>query len=145
METLSPQQVEARVEARHKVFLILWFAILVSVMLLLVLVLVTGSNGVANPTLSYGLLGVGAMTVAVSFLLKQQGVQKAINNNDIAALQSAQIISLALCESAALMGVLDRFVTASSTGWLLFAIAAIGIFLHFPKKDHIRAVSYKQF
>jgi predicted MFS family arabinose efflux permease len=145
METLSPQQVEARVEARHKVFLILWFAILVSVMLLLVLVLVAGSNGVANPTLSYALLGVGAMTVAVSFLLKQQGVQKAINNNDIAALQSAQIISLALCESAALMGVLDRFVTASSTGWLLFAIAAIGIFLHFPKKEHIQAVSYKQF
>ena len=145
METMSPQQMEARVEARHKVFLILWSAILISVMLLLVLVLLTGSKGVANPTMSYALLGVGATTVAVSFLLKQQGVQKAINNNDIAALQSAQIISLALCESAALFGVLDRFVTASSTSWLLFAIAAIGILLHFPKKDHIRAVSYKQF
>ena len=143
METFSPQQVEARVEARHKVFLILWLALFVSIMLFLVLVLVTGSQGTPNPTLSYALLGVGATTVLVSFLLKNQLVQKAINNNDIAALQSAHIVSLALCESAALFGVVDRFVTASQTSWLLFAIAAIGILLHFPRKDQIRAVSYK--
>ena len=145
MENFNPQQVEARVEARHKVFLILWFALFVSVMLLLVLVLVTGSKGTPNPTLSYALLGVGLMTVVVSFLLKQQLVNKAINNHDIAALQSAHIVSLALCESAALFGVVDRFVTASQTSWFLFAISGLGILLHFPKKDHIRAVSYKQF
>lgn len=143
METFNPQQAEARAEARHKVFLILWFALFVSVMMLFVLVLVAGSKGTPNPTLSYVLLGIGSMTVLGSFLLKQQLVQKAINNNDIAALQSAHIVSLALCESAALFGVLDRFMTASQTSWFLFAIAAIGILLHFPKKDQIRAVSYK--
>ena len=143
METITPQQVEDRVEARHKVFLILWFALLVSVMLFLVLVLVAGSKGTPNPTLSHALLGIGSMTVLVSFLLKQQMVQKAVNHKDIAALQSAHIVSLALCESAALFGVLDRFVTASQTSWFLFAISAIGILLHFPKKDYIRAVSYK--
>jgi len=143
MEPFNPQQAEARAEARHKVFLILWFALFVSVMLLLVLVLVAGSRGTPNPTLSYALLGIGSMTVLGSFLLKQQLVQKAINNNDIAALQSAHIVSLALCESAALFGVLDRFMTASQTSWFLFAIAAIGILLHFPKRAQIRAVSYK--
>ena len=143
METFSPQQVEARVEARHKVFLILWFALFVSVMLFLVLVIVVGSKGTPNPTLSYALLGLGSMTVLVSFLLKQRMVNKAINNNDIAALQSAHIMSLALCESVGLFGVLDRFITASQTSWFLFAIAAIGILLHFPKRDQIRAVSYK--
>jgi len=80
------------------------------------------------------LLGVGSTTVLVSFLLKQQLVRKAINQNNIAALQSAHIVALALCESAALMGVLDRFITASSTSWFLFAIAALGILLHFPKE-----------
>lgn len=140
---IDPQQVEAQVEARHKVFLILWFALFLSVMLFSVLALVVGSKGTPNPTLSYALLGMGSMTVLVSFLVKQQLVQKAINNNDIAALQSAYIVSLALCESAGLFGVLDRFLTASQTSWFLFAIAALGIFLHFPKKDHIRAVSYK--
>jgi len=104
---IDPQQLEATVEARHKVFLILWFALFVSVMLFLVLVLVAGSKGVPNPMLSYVLLGLGTTTVLLSFLLKQQLGQKAINNNNIAALQSAHILALALCESAGLMGVLD--------------------------------------
>lgn len=142
---IDPQQVEAQVEARHKVFLILWFALFVSVMLLLVLALFAGGKGLPNPTLSYALLGVGSLIVLGSFLLKQQLAQKAINNNDIAALQSAHIVALALCESAALIGLFDRFVTASSTSWFLFGISALGILLHFPKKDQIRAVSYKQF
>ena len=142
---IDPQQVEAQVEARHKVFLILWFALFVSVMLLLVLALFAGGKGLPNPTLSYALLSVGSLIVLGSFLLKQQLAQKAINNNDIAALQSAHIVALALCESAALIGLFDRFVTASSTSWFLFGISALGILLHFPKKDQIRAVSYKQF
>jgi hypothetical protein len=142
---INPQQVEFQVEARHKVFLILWFALLVSVMTLLVLALVAGGKGLPNPTLSYALLGVGSAIVLVSFLLKQTLAQKAITNNDIAALQSAQIIALALCESAAVFGVLDRFLTGSQTSWCLFAIAAIGILLHFPKKEQIRAALYKQF
>jgi predicted MFS family arabinose efflux permease len=141
---IDPLQAEARVEARHKVFLILWFALFVSVMLLLVLVIVAGSNGTPNPTLSYALLGIGSMTVLVSFVLKRQLVQKAINNDNITALLNAHIFVLALCESAALFGVLDHFLTASVTSWFLFAIAALGILLHFPQKDYIRAVSYKQ-
>lgn len=142
---IDPQQVEAQVEARHKVFLILWFALFVSVMLLLVLALFASGKGLPNPTLSYALLGIGSMIVLGSFLLKQKLVQKAINNNDIVALQSAHIVVLALCESAALIGLFDRFVTASRTSWFLFGIAAVGILLHFPSKDNIRAVSYKKF
>ena len=95
---IDPQQVEAQVEARHKVFLILWFALFVSVMLFVVVALFAGSNGSPNPTLSYALLGIGSMVVLGSFLLKQQLVQKAINNHDIAALQSAHIVALTLCE-----------------------------------------------
>src|SRR5574341_436326 len=142
METISPQEIESRVAARYLVFLILWLALFTSVMIFLAIVLLSGSQGTPNPLLSYALLGIGSMIVLVSFVLKQQLTRKAIGNNDAAALQSAHIITLALCESAALLGMLDRFVTASSTSWLLFAIAALGILLHFPKKDHLRAVSY---
>jgi predicted MFS family arabinose efflux permease len=116
---------------------------LMSVLIFLVIVLMVQSQTNPNPMLSYALLAIGAMTVLASFLLKQQLTRKAIDNNDVAALQSAHIVSLALCESAALLGVLDRFVTGSTTSWLLFAIAVLGILLHFPKKDHLRAVSYK--
>ena len=143
METISPQEMEAKVDARYRVFLILWFALLMSVTLFLVLVLFAGSHGTPNPVLSYALLAVGVSIVLVSFVLKQQLVRKAIDKADIAALQSAHIISLALCESAALFGVFDRFVTASQTSWFLFAIAALGILLNFPSKDNVRAASFK--
>jgi len=143
METVTPQEIESRVAARYVVFLILWFALLMSVMIFLGIVLIMGSQGTANPMLSYALLGVGVMTVIGSFLLKQQLTRKAIGNYDAAALQSAHITSLALCEAAALFGLLDRFVTASNTSWLLFAVAIMGILLHFPRKDPLRAVSYR--
>ena len=143
MQTIGPQEMEAKVDARYRVFLILWFALLMSVTLFVVLVLFTGSQGTPNPVLSYALLAVGVSIVLASFLLKQQLVRKAIDKADIAALQSAHIISLALCESAALLGMFDRFVTASQTSWFLFAIAALGILLNFPSKDNVRAASFK--
>ncbi len=114
-----------------------------SVTLFLVLVLVVGSHGTPNPTLSYALLAAGAAIVFASFVLKQQLMRKAIEKRDVAALQSSHIVALALCESAALFGVLDRFVTASQTSWFLFAIAVLGILLHFPRKDNLRAASFK--
>jgi len=144
METLSPQEMESRIAARYLVFVILWFSIFMSVMIFLGIVLMAGSKGTPNPMLSYVLLGIGSMIVVVSFLLKQQLTRRAIDKQDVAALQSALIISLALCESAALFGLLDRFVTASNTSWFLFAVAAVGVLLHFPKKDDLRAVSYKR-
>jgi len=140
---IDPQQVESTVDARYQVFLILWFALLMSVTLFLVLVLVVGSHGTPNPTLSYALLAAGAAIVFASFVLKQQLMRKAIEKRDVAALQSSHIVALALCESAALFGVLDRFVTASQTSWFLFAIAVLGILLHFPRKDNLRAASFK--
>ena len=143
MDLLNPQEVEAKVEARFRVFFILWAAILVSVGLLTTLAAVWGSKGTANPTLSYALLGVGVMMVAASLLLKPKLVQQAIDKNDIAALQTAHILALALSESAALFGLVDRLATASKTSWFLFAISAVGILMNFPSKDQIRSVSFK--
>ena len=143
MELRNPQEIAARVEARFRVFLILWAAIFVSVGLLTTLAVVIGSKGTPNPTLSYALLGVGLMMVAVSFLLTKNLVQKAIDNNDISALQTAHVLGLALCESAALFGLVDRLATASNISWFLFAISAAGILMNFPSKDQIRSASYK--
>jgi len=143
MDLLNPQEVEAKVEARFRVFFILWAAILVSVGLLTTLAVVVGSKGTANPTLSYALLGAGGMMVVASLLLKPKLVQQAIDKNEIAALQTAHILALALSESAALFGLVDRLTTASNTSWFLFAISAIGILMNFPNKDQIRSVSFR--
>ena len=143
MQLQNPQEIEAKVEARFRVFFILWGGILFSVGILATFGVVVASKGTPNPTLSYALVGIGVMMVAVSFLVKQNLAQKAIDKHDIEALQSAHIVTLALCESATLLGILNHFTTGSKLSWLLFAISAGGILLNFPSKDQIRAVSYK--
>ena len=143
MDLPNPQETEAKVDARFRLFLILWAAIFVSVGLFATLAVIVGSKGTPNPIMSYALLGIGVMIVTLSFLLKQNLVRQAINKNNVAALQSAHIVALALCESAALFGLFDRLTTASTTSWFLFGISAVGILMNFPSKDQIRAVAYK--
>jgi hypothetical protein len=143
MELRNPQEIEARVEARFRVFFIPWAGILVSVGVMSTFVVLSGSKGTPNLTLSYALVGIGVMMVAASFLVKQNLAQKAIDKNDIEALQSAHVVTLALCESATLLGIVNHFTTGSKLSWFLFAISAIGILLNFPSKDQIRAVLYK--
>ena len=141
MQLINPQEAEAKVAARYRVFLVLWIGIFMSIVLFLVLALAVASTGVANPMLSYSLLGASLIVVIVSVLLKQRLVKQAIDKREIQSLQSAYIIGMALCESAALFGLLDHFVTGSNISWFTFLLAATGILLHFPKKDDLRAVS----
>jgi len=62
-----------------------------------------------------------------------------MEKRDAAMLQSGYILSFVLCESAALCGLLDHFVAASSYAYFSFALGLLGMLLHFPKKDHVRA------
>ena len=110
---------------------------------LLVLASIVPVKASANPIISYTLLIIGLSVVAVSVLLKQKMVQQAIDKGSVQSLQSAHVVSLALCESAALIGLFDRLMTGSITSWFLFGIAVVGLLLHFPKKDYLRAVIHK--
>ena len=141
MQFTNPQEVEAKVDARYRVFLILWMAILISVGILFTLAVFVPSSGKPNQTLSMALLGIGILTVTTSFVYKQQMLKKAIEKQQLQALMSAYIVSFALCESAALFALMDHFTTGSGYYRFGFILAAIGMVLHFPKKEHLRAVS----
>ena len=138
----NPQQIEAKVEARHRTLLFLWFGILMSMSLFLGLTLfVPGNTPEPNPALSFGLIGAAFMVVILSVLIKLRVVQRAIEKRDAAMLQTAYVAGFALCEAAALWGVTDHFVTGSSYYYFSFALGALGMLLHFPKKDHVRAAT----
>jgi hypothetical protein len=141
MQLTNPQEVEAKVDARYRVFLILWVAILISIGILFALALFIPSSGKGDQTFSIILLGLGFATVSTSFVFKQQLLKKAIEKQQLQALMSAYIVSFALCESAALFALMDHFTTDSGYYRFGFILAAIGMVLHFPRKDHLRAVS----
>jgi len=136
----NPQQMEARVEARHRTLMFLWFGILMSMSLFLGLTLFVPSNN-AEPktTLSFAFMGAAFMVVILSVLIKLRVVQRAIEKRDAAMLQTGYVAAFALCEAAALWGVIDHFVTGSSYYYFSFALGLLGMLVHFPKKEHVRA------
>jgi hypothetical protein len=57
--------------------------------------------------------------------------------------QKGLVIACAMCEVAAVLGLLQRFITGGNGFYLLFFVAVIGIALHFPRREQLEAASYK--
>src|SRR5260370_20975218 len=145
MQFTNPQEAEARVAARYQVFLILWIAMLMSLGIFLGLAVFVPGSGRPDRTMSYAFFGISIVLVLASLLIKQRQLRQAIEKRQVALLQNAYILGFAFCEAAALCGLLDHFVTGSNNYRFMFALAVFGMLVHFSKKDHVRAVSYKQF
>ena len=62
-----------------------------------------------------------------------------------AKFQTGFIIATALCEAAGLLGFVGIFVTHNREAYLLFAIGALGLLLHFPRRDQLAAAYRKGF
>ena len=136
----TPQQIEEKVEALHRKLVILWFGQFVSICLLLGLTLyVPTDNPEPNTMLSFALIGTAFTVVVLSILIKLRIVQRAIEKRDPAMLQTGYVVGLVVCEAAALLGIVDHFVTGSSYYYISFALGLLGMLIHFPKKDHVRA------
>lgn len=137
----NPQQIEARVEARHRIVLMIWFSLLMSISIFFVMtIMIPGNSANPNTTLSFALIGLAFMVVVASVLIKQRIVRRAIEKRDAAMMQTGYVLSFALCESAAIWGLVDHFVTGSTYYYYVaFALGLLGMLLHFPKKDHVRA------
>jgi hypothetical protein len=138
----NPQQIEAKAEVRHRIILMIWFSLLMSISIFFVMtMMIPGNAAEPNTTLSFALIGVAFMVVVASVLIKPRVVQRAIEKRDPAMVQTGYILSFALCESAAILGVVDHFVTGSSYYYFSFALGLLGMLMHFPKKDHVRAAT----
>jgi hypothetical protein len=132
---------------RYQSMIILWFALLLSVGMYLLISILAGPKGqLANlhsSTLPKVLTALGALFVILSFALKQKLLKRSVDNQDLALVQKALVVACAMCEVAAVLGIIERFTVSNSGHYLLFFIAAAGIVLHFPKRSHLEAASYK--
>jgi len=131
------------IDARYRVLVILWFGIIMSVLMFLVVIVVVPTQVNKNPTLTLLLNGLGLVPVAASFLLKQVLLAQSAKQQRSDLVQTAYILSFALCEVAALLGLMDHFLTGSRYFYLGFMIAGFGLLLNFPRKRHLEdAESY---
>jgi len=145
MQLDDPKEAETKVAGRYQVLLILWIAMLTSFSIFLVMTFVIPSSAPPNLTLTFVLLALSLVAVIVSVLLKSYFLKQAIEKQQLPFLMNAYVTGFALSEAAAILGLLDHMATNSRYFSIAFIMSAIGLLLHFPRKEHIRASSYKQF
>jgi F0F1-type ATP synthase membrane subunit c/vacuolar-type H+-ATPase subunit K len=129
-------------QARHRTLTIIWGAIFMSITLLFLLATFVApdspqAQAEGNRTMTIVFAALGASTAMASILLRQRLTTQAIERQQPQQLSSAYIISFALCESAALFGLLIRFTTGDRYYYLLFIIAVAGLLLNLPRQSDI--------
>lgn len=135
---------ENAINARYQTLIILWAAQLMALfMFVLLAALVFGSSRANNPSLFWVLAAASLLLVAVSFPLKQKFFAQAVEKQSPALVQQGQVVAVALCEAAGLFGLLARVITGSPYFYLLFAVAGIGMLLHFPRREALVAATFR--
>jgi hypothetical protein len=140
---------ELDLDKRYQTILTLWAALLMSVAMYFVFVqfIFPGMLSPADPRnslLIFGLIGAGALFVIASFFVKGKLLAGSVEKQDVGLVQKAVVVACAMCEVAALLGVVAGLVLKSRVSYLLFLMAAAGVVLHFPRRSQLEAASYKK-
>jgi hypothetical protein len=141
----GPNQRPVTIDERYRTLLILWFGLSVSLIIYLAFIHFVPVAPRPNQTLTLLLSTAGLIPVTASFLIKQVLIGKAIESQQVQQVHTAYIVSWALCEVAGLLGVLDNRATGSNYYFTGFALAGLGMLLHFPRKQHLLDASQQQF
>jgi hypothetical protein len=141
------------VEPAYRTLTIVWFALLVSQAMLL-LVIYFAKPEVFRFDFSKPLLGENSVIIlifamlaisnlVISFVLSRKNLNQAVAAQSIGLVQTAMIIGCALCESISLFGVVLAFAYSYQYFFLWFALGILGTILHFPRRDNLIAATYK--
>lgn len=140
---MPTQKPEDNPELRLRTMRTLWLALLMSIGGYFVLTLfVPRPEGLEpNSTLSVVFTAVAMAATFASVVVKSKLVSKAIELRQPAQVQQAYVVALAVNEVGALLGVIDYFKTSNPYYYVPFIIAAVGVLLNFPRREHVEAAS----
>ena len=137
---------QEKIELRIRTMRTLWLALVLSVVMYFVFTIFVGRNENATPnnTLSLTLLIVALSTVLISFLLKSKLINRAIEQHQVPMIQQAYVVTWAIAEVGALLGLLDFFVTGNPYFYVPMLIAGAGQVLHYPRREHVENAAFKR-
>jgi len=136
---------EVEIGKRHQTLLILWFAMLmnIGVLFLVAFIAAPAKNSSDGNLITFAVAGLAAFLVLISFAVKRKFLERSVNRQDTSLVQKGLIVAWAICEVSAMIGLLERFLIGNWDYFVLFLLAAIGIALHFPRRDELLAANYK--
>lgn len=130
---------QTNIEQRIRTLRTLWIAMLFSIGMYYVFTVFRGrpENVEPNDTLFLVLVFIALSTTLISIPIKNALLSKAEEQQQVQLIQPGYIVAWALCEVAALLGVIDFFATSDRYYYILFIIGACGQLLHFPRREHV--------
>jgi len=144
LQPTDPNGAPVNIDERMRSVRTVWFALLLSIGLYYLLtILAERPENFPNNTLSLALLAVGVSTALISFLVKSKLISRAIEQRQVLRVQQGYVVAWAMSEVAALLGLLDFFVTSDPYFYVLIIIAAVADLLHFPRREHFENASFK--
>jgi len=123
-------------EARRRGLLIIWGAQLMSLALFLLITRLVRVPASDNEILLLVLGLMGVMTFGLSFVVRAKLLSQSVVQNRPDLATTAYVLAFALCESCALFGLVAYFVTGRGESLYFFIPAAVGLLLHFPRREH---------
>ena len=141
-------------EDAYKTLVILWFALLMSQVMFLVVIFfakpeifkfdwtkpILGENAVI--VILFAVLALANFGLA--FVMKKRSYEQSVAEQKVALVQTGLIIACALCEAISLLGMVLAFAFSYQYFFLWFALGILGIILHFPRRDDVIAANYKR-
>jgi magnesium-transporting ATPase (P-type) len=136
---------QTNIEARILTLRIIWMALLMSVVIYYVITFFAArpADVAPNPALSIALICFAMLAILISFLIKNRLLSKAEEQRHLGMVQQAYVVTWAITEVAALLGLLDFFTTADRYHHALFIIAAVGLLFHFPRRESVVNAAFK--
>ena len=135
---------QENIEIRIRTIRILWLALFLSVGIYYgVTFYILRPDNPPNATLFLVLAAVSVTMVLASFIVKNNFLSRAAQQQQLPLVQQGYIVACALAEVPALLGLLDFFATGNDYYYVLFIISALGMLLHFPRRDHVLNAAYK--
>ena len=137
---------QEKIELRIRTMRTLWLALVLSVVMYFVFTIFVGrnENAALNNTLSLTLIVVALSAVLISFLLKNKLVNRAVEQQQVPMVQQAYVVTWAIAEVGALLGLLDFFVTGNPYYYVPMLIAAAGQLLHYPRREHVENAAFNR-
>ncbi len=129
--------------------IILWFALLMSIVSYFLFSRFLAPNVDFEPERAFNRLLIVALTVLsiglviASFFVKRRFLAQSIDRQDVVLVHKGHLFAWALCEVGAVLGFIERFAIGYRQYYVLMLLAAVGMAVHFPKRDHLLAATYK--
>ena len=146
MQLPNPKELQQQIELRMRTMRTLWLALLLSIgayFVFLTLFLHRSEEVRSNAALSLILAVIAMSSILTSFLIKSRLLSRAIEQQQVSLVQQAYILTWAITEVAALLGMVDFLITNDRYYYGFFLIAACGQLVHFPKREHVENASFK--